>query len=452
MRSLQIVPRLSFVLSILLASCGDSGSPSPTPDGGDPDIGGSAITARPSRDTYACKIERDRTVHTPVNWGVAGHDLVVTTGGDAFFARFESTGQPPSPPGPARFLVGKLGVDGVFGSAVEPSTGSPDTLSAPAMAPRGDGFALIWVEGTSLRFAAFDAAGAIVVPAKSVPSGPVDGLSDPHIARGSGTDFGIAYASASEGGEDADVRFLVLDGDGNAKGTSKLVKSLESTGFFPVTNLVADGDGYALVYRDVQNQRGHVYFAARDATGAERVAPKRLSIIDAQGVSSGVGAGFDRSGIALLRSGSGFLATWTEVRQGADFMGGASSIIRVAKVGRDGTLEHDPVAVREVETDIDQVEPSLSAFGDAVALQWARGKHIYICAGCMPDHRVDFLLIDPVTLDPLSTLVSMNKRTEPGGGLVARDTEVVGKNLLMTFDQQYHVSADPASGAFSCTN
>jgi hypothetical protein len=46
----------------------------------------------------------------------------------------------------------------------------------------------------------------------------------------------------------------------------------------------------------------------------------------------------------------------------------------------------------------------------------------------------------------------MNKRTEPGGGLVARDTEVVGKNLLMTFDQQYHVSADPASGAFSCTN
>lgn len=505
MRSRTLLP---FLLSLLLAACSDSDSPS-KPDGGDPGTGGASgsggksgtggnqqtggksgtggsqqaggnpgtggkstggapgsggstgggdggpvdstpITERTSKDTFACKVERGRTVHTPRNWGVGGHDLVATTGGDAFLARLESTGPTPFQQGPVKFLVGELGVDGAFGATVEPSTAPVDTLSAPALAPRGDGFALVWVEGTSLRFAAFDASGAVVVPSKPVPSGPVDMLSDPHIVRAGGADFGVVYASATGADEHGEVRFLVLDGDGAAKGSSKLVHSLTNKNYPPATTIAADGDGWAIAFRDVQNDRGHVYFTARDASGSERVAPRRLSVIDEENVSSGVGSGFDFSGISLLRSGNRFLAAWTETRRSADFMSDASSIIRVARVTGDGALEQDPVAVRDVEVDVDEVEPSLHAFGDAVALLWARGTHIYICAGCMPDHRIDLLLIDPETLDPLSTVVSMAKRTEPGGGLLARATAVTGQNVLMAFYQQYHVSADPASGAFSC--
>ena len=108
-------------------------------------------------------------------------------------------------------------------------------------------------------------------------------------------------------------------------------------------------------------------------------------------------------------------------------------------------------ALRAPTVDVDEVEPSLVPFGDAVAVLWGRGTHIYICGGCVPDHSIDVMLIDPVTLAPRSNVVSVgNGGGNKAGGLLRREVAVLGPSLLTTFNLTFHVHATPGSANFVC--
>jgi hypothetical protein len=86
-----------------------------------------------------------------------------------------------------------------------------------------------------------------------------------------------------------------------------------------------------------------------------------------------------------------------------------------------------------------------------VALFWARGSHIYLCGGCVPDHRIDLLLIDPRTLNPVSNVVSVTNGGAPNaGGLLRRAVAVVGSSLLTTFNLTFHTWATAGSATFVC--
>jgi hypothetical protein len=101
-----------------------------------------------------------------------------------------------------------------------------------------------------------------------------------------------------------------------------------------------------------------------------------------------------------------------------------------------------------MELDVDQVEPSLVQWDeDTVALLWAKGSHIYICAGCVPDHDISMMLIDPTTLTPRSNIVQVSPEM---GGLLGRTHAVSGADLLLTVGIQFHVHFEPGFAAFHC--
>ena len=90
----------------------------------------------------------------------------------------------------------------------------------------------------------------------------------------------------------------------------------------------------------------------------------------------------------------------------------------------------------------------------AAAIAWGRGTHIYICGGCVPDHRIDLLPIDPNDLTPLGDLVSVtNGAASPAtkaGGLLRKRVAVSGTSLLATYQLTFHVHATPGSTALTC--
>jgi hypothetical protein len=82
---------------------------------------------------------------------------------------------------------------------------------------------------------------------------------------------------------------------------------------------------------------------------------------------------------------------------------------------------------------------------------WGHGSHIYICGGCVPDHSMDLVLIEPTTLTPVSNVLSLSNGGDPrGGGLLRRRVAVLGPTLLATYLLTFHVHATPGSAAFRC--
>jgi hypothetical protein len=126
-------------------------------------------------------------------------------------------------------------------------------------------------------------------------------------------------------------------------------------------------------------------------------------------------------------------------------------VVRLARLDAAGVRQGAPAALRAATPDIDEVEPTLVPFGDAVAVLWGRGNHIYICGGCVPDNSIELLLVDPTTLTPVSNQLSLTNGGDPkAGGLLRRRVAVLDQTLLATYLLNFHVHATPGSAAFRC--
>jgi hypothetical protein len=70
----------------------------------------------------------------------------------------------------------------------------------------------------------------------------------------------------------------------------------------------------------------------------------------------------------------------------------------------------------------------------------------------VPDHRIDFVLVDPASLTPLSNVATVtNDGDRRGGGLLGKQVALAGSSFLTLYDRTFHTSADPGSAVFSCT-
>jgi hypothetical protein len=415
--------------------------------------GGSAVplTERPSRGTLQCTIARDRTDHSPRNW-TTPPAMVTTTGGSTFLIRPESTQG--FPPGPSELVASTLDAAGTLGSPIVIPSAAAD-VGEVAAAPRGAGFAAVWGEGTALRFAAFDDAGAIAVAPKTVLSGgAIDSVyTVPSLAAGPDGGFGLVYTATAET-DKREVRFVVLNADGTMRGTPRALNAAGTLVSFvwPAPSIVADANGYAMIWRSPTEARGGIDFARADAAGAETVARRRISVTNAEGTLVGGSSGFDRPTNALLAVDGRYVAAWTEVHQG-DFSSNASSEIRIVRLSTDGVAQSPPVPLRPATTDIDEVEPVLVKVGSAAAIAWGRGTHIYICGGCIPDHRLDLLPFDPTDLTPLGDVVSITNGSVSGsraGGLLRKQLSAFGTSVLAAYQLTFHTTAKPGSAAFTC--
>jgi hypothetical protein len=428
-----------------LASAGCSGEAPTDPEEPTP------ITERPTTTvTHQCRVDRDRTDHSPRQW--SDRQAMVTTQAGAFFARLEGTSPDPLTPvipGRPRLLVSSVAPDGSFGEPVTLSTAEPETMGGVTLVPTAAGFTALWVEGASLRLAGFDSQGVLVAPARTLSLPGVSRDSRPRVAAGSDGGFGIVYRTVVEG-QPSEVRFVALDAAFATRGPARQVGTAAAAYADPGASIARHPEGYALLWRGPSGTVGQILFALTDRSGAEIVAARPVST-PRPGVVIGGTAGFDPTTTALLPVDGGFLAAWTELRFDPQAFSGAWSIVRVARLSPSGVVQGAPAALRPPTVDIDEVEPSLVPLGDTVAVLWGRGTHIYICGGCVPDHRIDVLLIDPVTLAPRSNVVSVgNGGGNKAGGLLRREVAVLGSSLLTTFNLTFHVHATPGSASFVC--
>jgi len=428
----QWIVCLTFVVA-----CGSAGSADEEP-----------ILDRPSLDTYACAIERPRTDHSPLYWGYGGHAMITTTGGTALFARFESMAVDPFNPSPSHFVVSAITRAGTFGASVE--IASSDMGTSPVLARRGDGAALLWIDGNALRFAGLDATGQTAIAPKTIAGVTLDTFSRPAIAASASGGFGVVYGL--EGTQPKrELWFVALDASGAAVGAPRRLAVTTDDYVDPAPVIVPAGAGFAVAWRDRQETRGQIYFAQLDAAGAETSAAHVISVTDEDDVDAAGATGFDRATIALLEIAGGFIAAWPEIHEDAE--SGAFSLIRLAKLDASGQPQGTPVALRAGVEEVDEVEPTLVRYADdAVGVLWSSGSHIYTCGGCVPDHRIDFVLLDPVSLSRLSDVLSVNNGGgRSAGGLLRRDVAVMGDGILTTFDQTFHTSSKPSSATFACT-
>jgi hypothetical protein len=435
---------LALVALASLVAC-DSGS---EPPGGGADE--TPITQRTSRGTYQCTQERGRTDHTPRSWDINAPALATTSKG-AFLVRTESMGSGPFMQPPPDLLLSSFDVPGTFGPASKLPLIDPESAGGLAAAPRGDGFAVVWVDGGKLRFAAFDASGQEVVAPRDVLDG-FDRLANPMLTAGP-EGLGLVYA-ALVGAENTgirEVRFALLDSMGAVHSPPRALSRPGDTFTHPAPAITASATGFAMAWRDPASKTGGIDFAAVDVNGVEVVARRRISPATAPGVVAGGLAGFEPPTTALLSIGDGYLAAWAETQRGAGDSG-ASSVVKVVRLDGAGRGQGAPVAMRAATKDIDEVEPTLVRFGDAVAVLWGRGSHIYICGGCQPDNSIDLVLIDPATLTPVSNQLSLTNGGDPrAGGLLRRRVVRLGESLLTTYLLNFHVHATPGSAAFRCT-
>jgi len=427
--------------TVALYGCGSSS------DAQRPDVEENAILSRTSRDTYTCRVERPHTLYEPTQNGMRGPSLAVTSASAAFLAHIDNPFPYPEPVDDPQMFVAPIGLDGALGTRTVPDDRNANAWGAPSLTKYGDGLAVAWFDESTLRVAALDANGAVAKGPVPVPETPIQDPygTRPQLVEGADGSLAVVYASqAALGAGDTELRIVMLDDGLAPKAPSRAIAEMPG-GYAFHFNVVATQTGYALVRTGKNGERFDVHFETLDAAGNAAGTPQ---LITREGPGSKPFGFFETPMLGLLPVAGGFLTSWVEYFD-------RSTVVRVARLDESGALKESPVLLSNSEDAVDVVEPQLLRFGAAAALLTARGSHIFECGGCVPDHRIELVLVDPETLDPLSDVVSVEHAAispefRASGGLLGRDAVVVGAKILSAHLQQYHTTANVGSATFAC--
>jgi hypothetical protein len=448
----------------------DSEGSQAEPDGGDDDgnkgfdsegnPGQPPIAERPIVGSYVCSIGRDRTSHAPRAWtGLSA--LQPLADGSVYLARVEWDGARYYS-APHSFVVSSFALDGALGSPTTVPVDDADAVADLATAPQGQGFVLVWADAQVIRFASLDAKGTLVGQPKVITALDQDADYPVRLQMAAGVSgSGFALAVSTRKNNVLEAYALFLDSEGVALGpVQRLGRPSNNTNSYydPAPYVTATSDGYAFLWNDLDGKSGRIFFARTDALGNETVAPRIVTSTQDDTVLLG-GTGFAAGAARIVEIAGGFVAAWSESHKGEIEDGGFSpskgawSVVRLSRLDSQGTPTGISATMRAPENDVDEVEPVLTPFEGALAVAWSRGSHIYICGGCVPDHRIDFVLIDPSTFAPLGNVVTVtNGGGNRAGGLLQKQVAVTGSSFLTLYDRTFHTSAEPGSAVFTCAH
>ena len=403
-----------------------------TPSG--PILGRSA----PSR--YDCAESLSVQHFTDRSWASYGwtHRLLEKDGG-FLFGRIERTGPPFGQPTSVDAIISTLDASGNFGT--------PTTLPFPTV--EGVPSAHFGALGDVLFFVATDSAGANIVTVDGTDvAGPKPVIAiggEPQRAEvitGAGR-AAVLYATRAL---DEHISYLLqpIDTTGAPVGSpTEIVRAAERF-YDPGAALVATESGWAAAWYETSAENVEVHFRTFAADGSpdgERKTIYSPSTADAGGV------GFAGNRISMLEVDGSFIVAFTEAD--GDWQTQESWVmVRLAKLDPTGEVL-DLAFLQDPELHFDWVEPELFLHNDTVALTWGRGEHIYICGGCVPNHSVDLVLLDPATLAPVSTPAKIENPEL--GGLLFRTTASDGTDILSVFRIVYHVHNEAGLAAFTCS-
>lgn len=416
---------------------GSSGSDGGPRDGSVPS--GETILARTATRTHDCS----GTLGAMAEVGeIHGHDFAVV-GDDAYALRLASTATTISDPGVARWLeIAPLNADGSRGTAQIVAAGEGPRREL-ATGTVGDAVVAVWQEDEMLRSAVVETNGAL-------RSGPhtLSATSEwipaltvlPHDSGAL-----VVWTSQSTPGANAlgRIHAVVVDATGAAIGAPTVVLERPTAFGWIAPTIVRSGGGYAFAFALTNAEGGAVGFGRFDGSGTLVEPVREIATTPSRFL------GFASDRVALHPTGSGFVIAWAITKPTQDWDEPTWTMVQLARLDADGQVVDGPYDLDTPEDDFDVVEPMLFGFGDALALTWGRGSHIYACAGCVPDHDVHLVLLDPERLAPVSDVATI-VAAPSGGGLLRRRHVVVGEHVATTFDVTFHVWDRYGEGDLSC--
>jgi hypothetical protein len=345
-------------------------------------------------------------------------------------------------------VISTIDAEGTLGADVPLAAAVDGYLYPPDLVAHAEGLAALWQEvaadnSAGLYFAALDASGVVTQERKPTVEGDGGRLSAAKLAGGP-DGYVALYTRSSEDYTLHQFELAVLDATGTLVGTPKTL--LDGAANVVVgAALAVPGGGYAVTYSthetlDLETE-SRTYLAFFDAEGNADGDPIPLGELITEYTN------FTQS---LLVLGEQLVVAYTQQTGGYE----NSDIAHAVHLARFDLTTHqaigDSVALQAPVEDQENTQPKLVAVGEDLGLVWSQGGVIYICAGCMPDNHLEFVVLDGEDLNPVSEVVRL-ENDEPMGGFILPQIASVGDALLVTSSLQYHVSGEGAFGSITCT-
>jgi hypothetical protein len=320
----------------------------------------------------------------------------------------------------------------------------PDSVAfAPLLIRQGNRTTIAWIESdpSSMQIwtAQIDDTNAVVVPARSRYVAAVDSrLGGLRSARLDSDTRLFWHEYNNDLPPQGLVRAAALANDGALASTPTTVTEVTDTWLW-LSDVVAFAGGYAMAYTQNGDTDTTLRYVGLDAA----LAPRHPVIeLDAVGVSWGGQSG-------LLARGSEVLLAQVAVT-GSYENSNIARFIVLSRYDATGVRLGGPTPLAAPVEDKELISPLLVSMGEDVGLLWSAGRVIYVCAGCRPDHALDFVVLDGASLRPKSNVVTFPS-PDPGGGLVTGQLAGENGDYTLLTEVQYHVSAQLASGRLTCT-
>lgn len=344
----------------------------------------------------------------------------------------------------ATINLSRLTVNGALGAtvAIEPQ---PSSFRRPLAAATDAGIAAVWTRaGISemLRFAVVDDDQQFVVDPIDIPAASGGRVIASALVSHDNGGYALFYGVADNTGA-TDLFRLMLDADGQAIGDPLELADVGTTWAAAPAAAVPTADGgQALAYTAGGLEGNEVFFVVLNAAGETQFAPNRISREAGDGWSSDFGVGSRRNVMAV---GDDFWVTYTESYADFEQMEGHVTVSLAVVDGEGDAQVHTLQAPTE---GTEHRWPSLTEIDDRPALIWTTGTIVWLCAGCISDHDLNLVMLDPDAVVPLSEIVTQATVTNGiAGPLVAVD----GPDVVTAGSLDYHVATVAASGSLRCT-
>lgn len=406
-----------------------AGHDSARPDSAGTDAG-VPILQRPSTHEVSCTRSHDSAALDDAQWW--GEALVASNGsfylargvGDYYASDLEFS---------------TITLAGALGTMTPIADLTTTSASTPSMVEDGANLALVWAENDSansagkIRFAIVGTAGQQITAPHDV-AGSSDYATTLPLLFKTSAGFALFWIGSASSTSNA-LKYLTLDATGNAVGSPVTLASM-TDGYVTSPAVVPISGGFAVAYSTGSWGNQVVKFVTIDSAGSKNFTEKQIS-----------NSGFSGDSPTLIEDGGDYIAAWSEYYSSG--MDTAWRVVQVAHVDGEGNLIGPRHLLQPSGNLVTDETPQLFDLGGDVALTWSHGTFTLICAGCMPDNKLQLVVLDRSTLVPQSNVAEI-VNTEMYGGLTRPVIARQGMDFLAVYDITLHVSAYPGSGAFHC--
>ncbi|HET9958410.1 MAG TPA: hypothetical protein VFQ61_28135 [Polyangiaceae bacterium] len=407
--------------------------------GGTGGAGALPILERPAQLAYDCSVSSPaRLLDVPTNDTFTGG--LATLGSNAFVAWAQAPKwDAPEQKQSVRFAP--ISGDAQLGAVSTAVEQTSEYFSNVLLVPGADGMTLLAMRQgeRELLVGQVSADGTLRAPMKPVPRD--GGAASRMLAVRADTGIALLWDELADGeGRRYDLKFGLLTDDGTLTVSPNAVAT-NSNWLWPAA-ITSTGQGFLVSY--VEN--------GWDGTNAFQVVSTRRiaadgTLGDEHELARSTHSDGGGSHALLWRGGEALLArSFTEGTYEGEKLG---STVLLTRLDADGRRLADDVRLQSWEKSRVNNQPFLFARGEDVGLLWSQGSYIYVCAGCMPDNHLEFVLLDGSTWAPKSNRLQFSNPAA-SGGLISPEGVTLGDDILVASRVGYHVTSELSAGTIRC--